>query len=231
MELPGALSVAGNVIDVSTIEPFAGAQAVLSFPTAPAMHSITNFTDGSGNFVLISPTGPSSGFYNVTVSPAGDAPFHFHDAYDDNPHATLSIYAVPPGYQPPNDNFAQETSLNGNDVSLIAFNINATLEAGEPKNAGATGGASVWWKWTAPGNGTVVVDTIGSSFDTTLGIYTGSSVASLTAIATDDDHGGHLTSKLTFSSAVAGTSYSISVDGYGGDSGKINLHLHYTPGP
>ena len=34
-------------------------------------------------------------------------------------------------------------------------------------------GATVWWFFTAPGDGTVTVDTFGSDFDTILTIYEG----------------------------------------------------------
>ena len=42
--------------------------------------------------------------------------------------------------------------------------------------AGREGGASVWWTWTAPASGRAVVTTRGSSFDTLLGVYTGTAV-------------------------------------------------------
>ena len=42
-------------------------------------------------------------------------------------------------------------------------------------------GQSVWYRWTAPANGPWAFDTRGSSFDTLLGIYTGSSVGGLVA--------------------------------------------------
>ena len=73
---------------------------------------------------------------------------------------------------------------------------------------GNSGGKSVWWTWTAPSSGSVQIDTIGSSFDTILGVYTGSSVSALTTVASDDDSGGNYTSKVTFN-AVAGTTYQI----------------------
>ena len=96
--------------------------------------------------------------------------------------------------------------------------------------AGNSGGKSVWWTWTAPSSGSVQIDTIGSSFDTILGVYTGSSVSSLTTVASDDDSGGNYTSKVTFN-AVAGTVYQIAVDGVQrGGSGNITLHVSLTFG-
>ena len=53
--------------------------------------------------------------------------------------------------------------------------------------AGDSGGHSAWWSWTAPANGTAIVSTLGSDFDTLLGIYTGSNIAALTLIGDNDD--------------------------------------------
>ena len=66
--------------------------------------------------------------------------------------------------------------------------------------------------------------TAGSSFDTTLGVYTGTTLGRLNTIASndDDDTSDVLTSRVSFS-AVAGQTYQISVDGYYGDSGTIVL--------
>ena len=75
----------------------------------------------------------------------------------------------------------------------------------------------------------LTIDTLGSSFDTLLAVYTGTSVSSLTAIpgGSNDDSpaGGTTTSKVTFA-VTAGMTYQIAVDGYGGVSGSITLHLN-----
>ena len=58
-----------------------------------------------------------------------------------------------------------------------------------------------------------MLTTAGSSFDTILAVYRGTSLTGLTAVAGNDDFGGALTSRVTFS-AVAGTTYRIAVAGY-----------------
>ena len=62
---------------------------------------------------------------------------------------------------------------------------------------------------------------------TLLGVYTGTSVSSLTTIASNDDSptGGTTTSKVTFA-VTAGTTYQIAIDGYGGATGNIAMHLN-----
>jgi C1A family cysteine protease len=127
-------------------------------------------------------------------------------------------------FGPANDGFANRAALSGTNVSVTGGNVNATAQTGEPNHAGYTASKSVWWTWTAPVSGVVTLDTIGSSFDTVLAVYTGSAVTNLTGVASDDDGGGNRTSRLTFN-AVAGTIYQIAVDGYAGQSGSINLNL------
>jgi len=125
-----------------------------------------------------------------------------------------------------NDAFAGRLALTTNNTS--GNNTTATKEVGEPNHAGNVGGKSVWWTWIATFNGSVTFSSEGSSFDTTMGIYTGSAVNALSLIGQDDDTGSNRTSKVTFS-AVNGTVYQIAIDGYDGVSG--NIALSRTPDP
>ena len=135
----------------------------------------------------------------------------------------LSIAAAPA----PNDNFANRIALNGGIVSTTGSNTTATKEAGEPNHALNTGGHSVWWTWTASSSTPVTIDTIGSNFDTLLGVYIGSAVNALTQIAANDDINGasNRQSSVTFT-AVAGTTYQIAVDGFSSATGSITLNLN-----
>ncbi len=123
-----------------------------------------------------------------------------------------------------NDQFANAQFLSGALAVAAGGNVGATLEDGEPDHAGMPGGHSVWYRWTAPSNGTWTVDLSGSRFDTLLGIYTGGSVSSLIPIAWDDDSGAGVTSKATFI-ASSGATYRIAVDGYGGATGDVALRI------
>ena len=119
--------------------------------------------------------------------------------------------------RPLNDDFAQATTLVGAGGSVTGNNQNASREPGEPAVTGNAGGGSVWWTWTAPGSGQVVVNTQGSGaqVDTLLGVYTGASVNGLSLVAENDDidSTGNRWSRLTFN-AVAGSTYRIAVDTY-----------------
>jgi Zn-dependent metalloprotease len=148
------------------------------------------------------------------------------DGYD-GASGSVTLHVIAPIA---NDNFSDRTVISAAGGTVMGANVGATKEAGEPNHAGSSGGSSVWWTWTPLGSGSVQIDTIGSSFDTLLGVYTGSSVSSLTTVASDDDGGGGFTSKVTFN-AVAGRTYQIAVDGYGGASGSIALHIIISAGP
>ncbi len=134
----------------------------------------------------------------------------------------------PPGI-PANDAFASAITLTGNSASVTGFNTNATKQSGEPLHAGDTGGRSVWWRWTAPSTGTATLNTQGSIFDTTLGVYTGANVNALSTIASNDDvtPGRVQYSAVTFNSTAA-TTYFFAIDGFDADSGAISLNLAFT---
>lgn len=136
-----------------------------------------------------------------------------------------------PEVVPANDNFAnaEAITLTNNAAQLAGNSANATKEAGEPNHGDDPGGHSIWWKWTATGNGSLTVTTLGSIFDTTLGIYTGSSVSALTTLASNDDvNAGVIRTSTATIGIDAGTTYYIAVDGWGGDKGLVTLNLAFT---
>jgi hypothetical protein len=106
---------------------------------------------------------------------------------------------------------------------MSGSNVGATKEIGEPNHDGNPGGSSIWYAWTAPAAGTVTFDTVGSSFDTVLGAYTGTSVGALTQLAADDDSGGNVASRVSFAVA-AGTTYRFAVDGFLDASGSVKVN-------
>ena len=126
--------------------------------------------------------------------------------------------------KPSNDAFDAAIELTGSQVSVSGSNANATKEPGEPNHAENTGGRSVWWRWTAPASGSAQINTMGSSFDTTLGVYTGTTVSALTTVADNDDAEGTRQSSVSFP-MTSGTTYWIAVDGYDGVSGSISVTI------
>ncbi len=144
------------------------------------------------------------------------------------PSPTPPPVAVP---TPPNDAFARAETITGCTGSLNETNVGATKEVGEPNHDPAcnAGGASVWYQWQAPASASVTITTVGSNFDTLLGVYTGNTVNALTVVAKNDDvpdvpgQPHQVVSSVTFT-AVSGTIYKIAVDGFNGDTGNIVLN-------
>lgn len=126
--------------------------------------------------------------------------------------------------RPANNAFAGRVALNGSSGNLAGSSRLASKESGEPTHAGNGGGRSVWWSWTAPGSGQFSLDTHGSGFDTLLSVYTGSSVAALTAVAANDNDGSANGAGSLLFQAVAARNYLIAVDGFDGASGDVALN-------
>jgi hypothetical protein len=142
---------------------------------------------------------------------------------------SASVYAAPPA----NDNFANAQTISGLSGTVTGTNVEATKQAGEWSHAWNAGGRSVWYKYTAPGNGVMTLDTSSSGFDTLLAVYQGSSFANLKLVAANDrvdtlsNNSGY--ARLTFGT-VAGMEYYIAIDGYNAGAGFVQngpLQLSY----
>ena len=124
---------------------------------------------------------------------------------------------------PANNDFADRITLSGASASATGSNTGADKEAGEPNHA-QSGGASVWWSWTATSSSRVTITTFGSNYDTLLGVYTGASVNALSTVGTNDDAGRTLQSRVRFF-PTPGVTYHIAVDGYNAANGDITLSI------
>jgi hypothetical protein len=123
---------------------------------------------------------------------------------------------------PANDNFADATLLSQASGEVQGSNATASGEVGEPRHAGSAPDTSVWYRWKAPFTGTAALSTTDSSFNTTLAVYRGESLSSLTAVAANDNMTGSRASRVVFRT-VGGSTYRIAVDGVDGASGSIRL--------
>jgi hypothetical protein len=206
--------------------------AITATPTSPA--GITNVAfllerQGAVFITLTSPPPYAVTFSNLTAGKyfltaslvAAGAP----------PKGDLSFDINPASLQPANDNWNQAIALPGFNTTMISTNTFATKEVSEPVHGDVGGGKSVWWSWTAPSNGVYSATTLGSSFDTVLAVYTGSSLGALTEVAADDDIGPYQVSQVTFS-GTNGTIYYFAVDGASTNAfGEAHLRLLADPLP
>lgn len=91
-------------------------------------------------------------------------------------------------------NFASAQVISGDWGSVTNDNTGVVADVGVPAIAGYPANAPLWYVWTAPADGVVSLDTIGSvddllplPLDTVLGVYQGSSLKGLNQIAANDD--------------------------------------------
>ena len=122
---------------------------------------------------------------------------------------------------PPNDNFASAIPLGGGATGSIGGNnCNSSQEINEPNGRTRT----VWYSWTPTSTGCTYFNTVGSAFDTVMGVYTGPGLGSLTTVGINDDAlGKGLASRVEFH-AIAGTTYWIQMDGFAAAQGNFVLN-------
>jgi CotH kinase protein/Lamin Tail Domain/Bacterial Ig domain/Calx-beta domain/Immunoglobulin domain len=143
---------------------------------------------------------------------------------------SVSVVLEIPGFT---DIFADRGTIAGFTNFLMGTNTTYTKEGGEPNHDGKDGNRTAWIAWLAPAGGPCTMDTLGSSFDTIMAVYTGNTVNALTPVVSNDDaDAATLQSRVTFT-ASAGTLYSVAVAGYGiGEGGVIRFHQSMpNPGP
>jgi len=143
-----------------------------------------------------------------------------------NGQTVLAIYT-----DPDYDSISSPRVLAGASLSVLDANPNATLQTGEPRILGNTGGHSLWYSWTAPFNGNAQVSGYSYDFDPEVAVYTGTSFSNLTQVAAAESTGmsGSTTAAgqcLCTFTAAAGTAYLIKVDGVTpSDVGEFTLSI------
>lgn len=140
--------------------------------------------------------------------------------------------AAPVASLEPSDNFDDATELDiaSDAPSVSGSNVGATAEVDEPDHCFGDPVNSVWWKFTAPSNGTLDVNTDGSDFDTILEVYSGGPLINdLFSEGCNDDGDNPPQSTLTGISILSGQPYWIMVQGFDTDEGNIVLNWAWTP--
>lgn len=126
-----------------------------------------------------------------------------------------------------NKDFFQSAALFPSQLfaSLSDSNVETTSspEMGEPPLSGRPAQNSVWYRWQPMVSGSVVFDTQGSTFDTILAVYRGSTISNLTKIAENNDISPADTTSLIRFQVVAGQQYWLTVAGNRGATGSYTL--------
>jgi subtilisin family serine protease len=203
-------------VSVNDLYPVTNATVTGSFPSLSPVTFRDNGSspdvaagDGVYSANITTPASGSSALLTINASAPGKSPAS----------ASFSFLLAGP---PANNNFTNRITVAPGTTSTTGNNRFATRETNEPLNPAVAGGKTVWWQWTAGSNGSVTFSTAGSSFDTTLAVYTGNAVNALTLVGSNDDSSG-VQSAVTFP-ATSGTTYRIQVDGYAGATGDIVLN-------
>lgn len=89
--------------------------------------------------------------------------------------------------RPANDDFIGAEVISDLFGSVTNDTAQATGELGEPNHAGFPAFSSIWYRWTAPQDGEVQLDTLSSTTDTLLAVYTGNNLGTLRQVAANDD--------------------------------------------
>ena len=210
----GVTETGGTISSVKFYEETNGANGLQS---ATDTLIGTGTQSAGGTYTInVSTTGAAAGNY-IIYAVATDAA----GASSAVAQTTLTVRAATTS----NDLFANATPV-ATGTTVTGSSITATREAGEPYILNNRGGRSIWYTWTPTTTRTYTINTHGSSFDTLLGVYAGTSISALSRVASNDDDAasGTRTSSVTFT-ASAGTTYRITIDGFNGASGTAKLSI------
>lgn len=146
--------------------------------------------------------------------------------------ATSAVTPMPTATAPPsptttpvppvNDNRDNAQPIDGPFGTVSGDSSAASREPWESVEASQ----SVWYRWPAPGPGTVTLDTIGSDFDTFLEVWSVGNDGQWVRSYYDDNSAANGASRLQFMT-IAGGAYAIGVAGIHGASGDFTLHWNW----
>ncbi|HEX8054625.1 MAG TPA: hypothetical protein VF517_16685, partial [Thermoleophilaceae bacterium] len=126
--------------------------------------------------------------------------------------------------RPANDDFAEAAVLSGSEAGTSGTTVDATRERCDYPSE------TVWYRWTAPHTGGVILDTAGSETPVRVDVHTGDSACSLEDASPALLSDGGTTERVSFR-AVASTTYRIAVHPLWDRTGpfQLDLRLHAPP--
>ncbi len=161
------------------------------------------FPGSSGHVDFNDATSPASRLYSGQASGVS-----MHVDGECAPTMVANFYAPIP-----NDALTSASMIDAVEGTVNGGNITATKQPGEPAVAGDPGGASIWYRFEPPATGTLDLSTKGSTFDTLLGVYRGTSVSTLKEIASNDDVNKTRSWSAVTADVERGKTYYVAIDG------------------
>jgi len=181
---------------------------------------VVRVSNSSGRSILSSPA-----ILELARLPANLSQDKFEDLFVNSGSGNGASFAGPDGKSTPNSTANGPGAVTAGTLnSQTLNNTNSTTQAGEPNHCGVIGGASRWVKLTAGSDGIFVIDTIGSTFDTVLAVYTGSNLLTLNLVTCDNNGAPDGIRSLVRFNATNGVDYLVAVDGVNGAQGAIQLN-------
>jgi hypothetical protein len=171
--------------------------------------------DASGTWTTETTTLSPTTVSPTTVSPTTVSPTVTVSASDTETPVTVT------SIDPTGGGFCADASV-GPQVPLDVFGSLAGEDDDFTLSCGGAGGSDFAVLWQAPFTGRFQFDTIGSNFDTLLGLFDGD--CSTGELACDDDSGGELRSKLVVD-LTAGQVVTVVVDSFGQSTGEFALRV------
>ena len=230
-------SVEGSLVGATreSGDPFPADAATVWYTWTAPRAGIAQFGAPNGDVNVYTGTSPAS-LTPVPQLPANDvAPVRFNAAVGTAYKIVVAgyqtlAYTLAWRLQPTNDDVASPVVLSGSSGHWNGDNLGATGVPSDPAPISERGGASIWFRWTAPATGTLRLDTLGgdASLDTLLAVYTKSpyndpSYQEMVLRGADDDSGGGGKSLLSLP-VYEGTDYLVALDGAGGATGMLALN-------
>ncbi|MBN1201848.1 MAG: peptidase S8 [Anaerolineae bacterium] len=130
------------------------------------------------------------------------------------------------------DDFEDARLIDGDGYADTVDITAATSWDDDPLPCAGNGSRSVWYRYTPGTGGTLTLDTVGSAYDTVLGIYSGAR-GSLVELDCNNDTTGQ-TSQVT-ASVFTGSTYYVVVWSFGfegtGNMGSLTLNAAFEPFP
>jgi hypothetical protein len=224
------------------------------FDTVLAVYTSSGGTLGGLSLVGCNDEGAASNHQSrVTVNTTGGTTYYVQAGGYASAAGNLIVHLSRGA--PANDSFGAAIPL-GAPVTMTANTDSATSDAGEPTYVACidiatlpacprtpTGiGQTVWYAYTPSATQVLTIDTFGSTFDTVLAVYTGSTLPSLALLIYDDDSGVTQQSRVAFT-AAGGTTYYVQVGGFAGanvngggtlgstDAGDLVVHFNVAAAP
>ncbi|HKX60498.1 MAG TPA: Ig-like domain-containing protein, partial [Verrucomicrobiae bacterium] len=193
--VPLAIRTSEPLVNIARVEYLAGTEIIQTSTQPPFSVTWSNATAGS------------HAIQAVVVKTTGEQ----------LPSNTAGI-----SVRPANDSFANAFVLTGSNVVARGITSTATVETGEPP---VPYFGTVWWRWTAPVSGRVIVKNTGSGPFFDLEAYVGTTLSNLVSVSDPPgaiEFQGHLTFR-----AEEGQTYFLAAEG----NGQVQFELKLVEPP